>query len=108
MNVFETVTLIPIASKRMSSKGYQVHRSASSIETLIFGVTLQVDECPAMFTLSLAAFIVGPACSDFSVFVDDGEAVMFVPSTEDCGAGVPSRSLLVESLSDVAGVPFCI
>ena len=61
-----------------------------------------------MFTLSLAALIVGPDCSDFSVFVDDGDAVILVPSTEDCGAGVPSRSLLVESLSDVAGVPFCI
>lgn len=46
-----------------------------------------------------------PVCSDFSVLVDDGESDI-VDFEGGCGAGVPSRSPLAESLSDVAGVPF--
>ena len=55
-----------------------------------------------MSIVSLAGFMVGPACSEFSVLVEDGESDF----DGGCGAGVPSRLLRAESLSDVAGVFF--
>lgn len=74
----------------------------------MFQTSVQVEACSAILKLPLAAIRVGPPCSDFSVFVDEGESVVFDVSVGGCGAGVPSRSLLVESWSEVAGVPFCI
>jgi hypothetical protein len=97
-----------VASKQIGSKGYQVRRSHSGVEILMFESSIQAEECSAILIVSLTAFVVGPACSDLSVFVDDGESVVFEASAGGCGAGVPSRSLLVESLSDITGVPFCI
>lgn len=56
-----------------------------------------------MSMLSLAGFVTG--CSDCSVLVDEGDSDM-VGFEGACGAGVPSRSLLVESFSEVAAVLF--
>ncbi len=65
----------------------------------------QAEECSAMSIVSLAGFTVGPACSEFSVLVEDGESDI-VDFECGCGAGVPSRSPLADSLSEVAGVLF--
>ena len=57
---------------------------------------------------SETAFTLIDEPSESSVFVDEGDSMVVSVSVEDWGAGVPSRSRLVESLFELEDGPFLI